>query len=68
VRPAKKKYAAGSHKTWGGWETRVCAGCSSRIVLSRGSAIHCFNHGRPFSICQDCFGLGLYGKFYGVAA
>jgi hypothetical protein len=46
----------------------VCAGCSSRIVLSRGSAIHCFNHGRPFSICQDCFGLGLYGKFYGVAA
>lgn len=31
----KKKWAKGSHKTWGGWESKVCAECSVRIVLSR---------------------------------
>lgn len=27
--------AQGSHKVWGQWETRVCAVCDERMVLSR---------------------------------
>jgi hypothetical protein len=41
--------AQGSHKTWGGWETKVCAVCEVRIVLSRGHAMHSFIG--PFSLC-----------------
>jgi hypothetical protein len=45
-----KRYAAGSQKKWGGWETKVCAVCGERIVLARGSALHSAEHG---SFCGD---------------
>lgn len=53
--------AKGSHKTWGGWETRVCWVCGERITLSRHSASFHFNGGRPFSLC------GEHGSLYGIA-
>jgi hypothetical protein len=40
-----KRYAAGSHKRWGGWEAKVCVVCDAKIVLSRGSALHSAAHG-----------------------
>lgn len=44
-----KKYAAGSQKTWGGWEPRVCKVCGVRIVLARGGAMHSAEYG---SFCE----------------
>lgn len=58
--PRKRKAPTGSHKTWGGWETRSCWRCAVRIVLARGHALHCFNGGRPFSLCGSCS--GSYGE------
>jgi hypothetical protein len=49
--------AKGSHKSWGGWESKHCWKCNVRIVLSRGHAIYCNPAGgTPFSLCGDCMG------------
>jgi hypothetical protein len=39
-----KRYAAGSQKKLGGYET-PCQVCGHRIVLARGSALHSFRYG-----------------------
>lgn len=62
----RPEMASGSHKTWGGWETRSCAVCGVRIVLSRGSAMHCENAGRPFSLCGRH--LSSYGRMRAAVA
>jgi hypothetical protein len=53
--------AKGSHKTWGGWETRVCFACQERITLHRHTAAHHYDHvlGVAFSLC------GEHGHLYG---
>lgn len=49
--------AKGSHKTWGGWETRRCWACGERLTLQRHTASHHYNGGAPFSLCGEHGGL-----------
>lgn len=51
----------GSHKTWGGWETRRCWACGIRLTLKHHTASHHFNDGQPFSLC------GEHGYLYSLA-
>ena len=46
--------AAGSHKTYGSWETRVCAVCDVKLTLAHSHAMHVLEaDGRAFSLCGD---------------
>ena len=46
--------AKGSHKTWGGWETRTCWTCGRRITLHAGAASHHYLEARiPVSFCEE---------------
>lgn len=43
--------AKGSHKTWGGWETRQCHICGQRITLAHHNAAHHYENGVAFTLC-----------------